>query len=238
MEQLIKIQDFYPNYKEENKMAFYPFPNERFDLGSENRFVTDIQRALNVAETGIFDFLTMCHVVVHKFQNGLNHNDPTVDQETWNSIFKPEDQPTNEQAANLREATGGTDRAPADQREGVATVGSVPRTDEAGATGGTDTTPAPAPEANPEGNPEATTNGTTSATDENIPAPAQPDTNPDAPREDMPTVTAEEQQAQGAPAGGFTAAPTEDSANTPSPAEQAAGAQSTEQEEEGGTATP
>jgi hypothetical protein len=207
-------------------MAFYPFPNERFDLGSENRFVRDLQNKLNVAETGIFDFLTMCHVVVHKFRNGLNHHDPTVDQETWNSIFQIDDQPDNQRAADLRTATGGTERATVDQRDGVAAVGSVPRTDEAGATGGTDTTPAPAPEENPDGNPEATTTGVTSATDENISAPANPDTNPDKPREDQPTVTAEEQQAQGAPAGGYTAAPTADSANTPSPAEQAAGAES------------
>ena len=203
-------------------MAFYPFPNERFELGSDNRFVRDIQRALNVAETGIFDFLTMCHVVVHKFQNGLNHHDPSVDQETWNSIFQRNEE-DNRTAAERREATGG------EQRDGVATVGSVPRTDEAGATGGTDTTPAPAPEENPDGNPEATTTGTTTATDENIPAPAQPDTDPDKPREDMPTVTAEEQQAQGAPAGGFTAAPTEEAANDPSPAEKAAGAESADQ---------
>jgi len=210
-------------------MARYPFPNERFELGSENRYVRDLQNALNVAETGIFDFLTMCHVVVHKFRNGLNHHDPSVDQDTWNSIFKIENQPDNRRAADLREATGGTGRAPAVPLDGVAVVGSVPRTDEAGATGGTDTTPAPAPEANPDGNPEATRTGTTSATDENIPAPAQPDTDPDKPREDMPTVTAEEQQAQGAPAGGFTAAPTEEAANDPSPAEKAAGAESADQ---------
>jgi len=203
-------------------MAFYPFPNERFDLGSESRFVRDIQNALNVAETGVFDFLTMCHVVVHKFKHGLNHHDPAVDGETWNSIFKIENEPDNTRAAERREATGGSEISPAVPFDGIATVGSVPRTDEAGATQRTTDT---APDQT-EGNPEATTTGTTSATDENISAPANPDTNPDAPREDQPTVTAEEQQAQGAPAGGFTAAPTENASNDPSPAEKAAGAES------------
>jgi hypothetical protein len=202
-------------------MAFYPFPNERFDLGSENRFVRDLQNALNIAETGIYDFLTMCHVVVHKFRNGLNHHDPSVDQETWNSIFKIENQPDNSQAASLREATGGTERSPMD---GIATTGSVPRSDDNGTAAGE----AAAPAAD-EGNPEATTTGVTSATDENIPAPAQPDENPDKPREDMPTVTAEEQQAQGAPAGGYTAAPTDNAVNDPSPAEKTAGAESADQ---------
>jgi len=213
-------------------MAIYPFPNERLDLGTESRFVRDLQNALNVAETGVYDFLTMCHVVVHKFRNGLNHHDPSVDQETWNSIFKVNNQDDNRGAAERREATGGTDRAPADDnpRDGVAAVGSVPRTDDAGATGGRDATPAPARESDQnEGNPEATETGITSATDENIRTEAQPDTNPDAPREDQPTVTAEEQQAQGAPAGGFTAAPTADASNTPSDPERAAGAESADE---------
>lgn len=201
-------------------MAFYPFPNERLDLGSESRFVRDLQNALNVAETGVFDFLTMCHVVVHKFRHGLNHHDPAVDGETWNSIFQITNEPDNTRAAERREATGGDEFSPAVPFEGVATVGTLPRTDEAGATART-------PDRDPaEGNPEATTTGTTTATDENIPAPAQPDTNPDKPREDMPTVTAEEQRAQGAPAGGYTAAPTEEASNTPSDPERAAGAES------------
>jgi hypothetical protein len=213
-------------------MAIYPFPNERLDLGTESRFVRDLQNALNVAETGVYDFLTMCHVVVHKFRNGLNHHDPSVDQETWNSIFKNTNQDDNNQAADRRDATGGTDRSPAtgSPRDGVATVGSVPRTDDAGATGGADNNPTPDGNRNTdEGNPEATRTGVTSATDENIPAPAQPDTNPDKPREDVPTVTAEEQQAQGAPAGGFTAAPTADASNTPSDGERAAGAESADE---------
>lgn len=63
-----------------------PFPQVILALGESNPFVRDVQRALNIVETGVFDFLTMCHVVVHKFNHGLNHADPTVDHNTWNSI--------------------------------------------------------------------------------------------------------------------------------------------------------
>jgi hypothetical protein len=232
-------------------MANIPFPNERIDLGVSEPFIRDLQNALNVAETGVYDFLTMCHVIVHKFRHGLNHNDPTVGSETWNSIMQAahgvspeqaaeqaaaqtpaptpaeEENPNaedNRDAAARRAATGGTERAPIDEtpRAGVATVGQIDRTG--------DTAPDTA---------AATTTGTTNATDENIPSIANPATNPDAPRPDQPTVTADEQQATGGNAGGYTAAPTDTSANTPSPAEQAAGVQSTEQEQEGGNnATP
>src|SRR5689334_3799166 len=202
-------------------MANIPFPNERIDLGVSEPFIRDLQNALNVAETGVYDFLTMCHVIVHKFRHGLNHQDPTVGAETWNSIMEaahgksPEEaaneaaaaapaapaaaegvEPnadTNAEAAARRAATGGTERAPvtAAPEIGVATVGQI------GNTGGNVDT---------NENYRATTTGTTNATDENIPPVANPATNPDAPRPDQPTVTAEEQQQGGGVAGGYTAA--------------------------------
>jgi hypothetical protein len=219
-------------------MARIPFPNEKIDLGTQAPWIRDFQNALGAAETGVYDFLTMCHVIVHKFKNGLNHQDPTVDQSTWNSVMDKAhgvDQPNargdqapdpaatagaedNRAAADRREATGGTERSP---RDGIATVGQINRTDDNAA---------------PDQNYRATTTGATNATDENTPPISRPDTNPDAPREDQPTVTAGEQQAAGGVAGGYTAAPTDNAANAPSPAEQAAGVQSTEQENNGGGA--
>src|SRR4051812_18331485 len=104
-------------------MARFPFPNERLNLGSDSRFVRDLQRSLRIAETGVFDFLTMCRVVVHKFENGLNHNDPTVDEETWNDIFNKDN---NNNGGEQTEP--GNRPAAAGDREGVATVGQLPRT--------------------------------------------------------------------------------------------------------------
>ena len=54
-------------------MANIPFPNQKIDLGTQSNFISDLQNALNIAETGVYDFLTMCHVIVHKFRHGLNH---------------------------------------------------------------------------------------------------------------------------------------------------------------------
>jgi hypothetical protein len=186
----------------------YPFPNVHLSLGSNNRFVADLQRALGLAETGLFDFLTLAHVVVHKFRNGLNHDEPIVDHATWDSIFN-RNQNNNEQ--NRNNDTGG-DRPEgpgANATPSPATTGQINRTQENEGPGRA----------------AATTTGNTNATDENIPAPAQPDTNPDRPREDMPTVTAEEQQATGGPAGGNAAVPTENDTNTPAPPSLNAGAE-------------
>lgn len=182
-------------------MATYPFPNENIQLGTTGRFVRDLQEALNIAQTGVYDFLTMAKVVVHKFEAGLNHNDPSVDEKTWNSIF------------NRNDNQGGGENA----NPGVATVGSINRGGNPQPTTDTDN-----------GNPRATTTGVTNATDENIATNAQPDTNPDKPREDQPTVTAADQARTNQPAGGFTAAPTDTVSNQPSPAETAAGATSAE----------
>jgi hypothetical protein len=236
-------------------MANIPFPNERIDLGVNEPFIRDLQNALNVAETGVYDFLTLCHVIVHKFRHGLDHNDPTVNANTWNSIMEtahgqspeaaaneaarggnnPEadrpEEPADDtpRAAEERAAGGDTDRAAADDRrdetprDGVATTGQIDRNG-----GNVDTAQ----------NYRATTTGVTNATDENTPPAARPDTNPDAPRDDQPTVTAADQEREGGNAGGYTATPTDGSGNTPSPAEQAAGVQSTEQEENGGENTP
>jgi hypothetical protein len=199
-------------------MANYPFPNQKLELGSTGRFVTDLQRELGIAVTGVFDFLTMCKVAVHKFESGLNHNDPTVGAETWNTIFNRGDNAQggggDNAGANDRRDNNPANPAPAAaaDREGVATRGEVQRnrdTDE--------------PTTN--GNPRATTNGNTVATDENTPAAA---VETDRPREDQPTVTASEQQAAGGPAGGYAAAPTEQTPNAPTPTAQAAGAESAE----------
>lgn len=197
-------------------MAKIPFPNTRIELGTQAPWIRDFQNALGAAETGVYDFLTMCHVVVHKFQHGLNHQDPTVDQATWNSVM---DQAHGGADQGNAAAAADENRAPA---AGVATVGQINRTDDTAAA---------------DQNYRATTTGTTNATDENTPPAAQPDTNPDRPREDQPTVTAGEQQAAGGVAGGYTAAPTDHAANTPNPAEAAAGVQSTQQEDRG-TAAP
>lgn len=70
----------------DNQKDFVPFPQVELALGQANDFVRHIQKGLNIVENGVFDFLTMCNVVVHKFQHGLDHNDPTVDKATWNSI--------------------------------------------------------------------------------------------------------------------------------------------------------
>ena len=162
----------------------------------------------------------MCHVIVHKFRHGLNHHDPTVDQETWNSIFQRD---PNAPAAAAPTPAPAAAINPAAPPAGIATTGQINR----------DQVPDPAATI------AATTTGTTTATDTNIPPLAQPDTNPDAPRQDQPHITADQQQAQGGNAGGYTATPTDIGANVPSPAEQAAGIRSTEQQEEqGGAATP
>jgi len=226
-------------------MARYPFPNQKLELGSTGRFVADLQRELNVAVTGVFDFLTMCKVVLHKFENGLNHQEPTVNEETWNSIFKNNEVQEGDQAAENTREVDDTPRAT------LATFGQIPR-EQADDNRGDDNenrpdvttpdlptaAPAPAGEDNNDGNTEATLNGTTSATDENGPAAANP-ANGDAPREDQPTTTAEEQQNQGGPAGGYTATPTETAANSPSPAESDAGAESAQAEDNGpGIAAP
>lgn len=176
----------------------YPFPNVQLDLGTASPFVKDVQRALGIVETGVYDFLTMCHVVVHKFEHGLNHNDPTVGPHTWDSIFSTD---RGKQIAG-EVAHGGGAAAELNQAtpEGVATIGQMPRTE----TAAEPLRAAAAP----------TATGTTNATDENIPAAAQPDTNPDKPRTDQPTVTAAEQEAQGGPAGGTAAHPTADDENT------------------------
>jgi hypothetical protein len=213
-------------------MARYPFPNQKLELGSTGRFVTDLQRELDIAVTGVFDFLTMCKVVLHKFENGLNHNEPTVNEETWNSIFKNNEvQEGDNNAENTRDDATPDPRATAapGDREGVATVGSVPRTADAADNQTTGDDEA--------GNPRATTTGVTDATDNNIARAAQPDTNPDAPRQDQPTVTADEQQATGGPAGGYSSAPTETASNEPSPAAADAGAESAD-DNGPGTATP
>jgi len=177
----------------------YPFPNIQFDLGTVSPFVKDVQRALGIVESGVYDFLTMCHVVVHKFHNGLNHNDPTVGAHTWASIFSTD---RGQQVAG-EVAHGGGAAAELNQAtpEGVAIVGQIPRTENPAA-------PVPVTAA-------PTTTGTTIATDENIPVAAQPDTNPDKPRTDQPTVTAAEQQAQGGAAGGVETHPTDTKENVP-----------------------
>lgn len=188
----------------------YPFPHIRFDLGTASPFVKDLQRALGIVETGVFDFLTMCHVVVHKFNHGLNHNDPTVGEHTWTSIFSTDQ--GKQVAGEVAHGGGAAAEMNAATPEGVATIGQMPRSEPAAEA----TTPiaAAAP----------TTTGTTNATNENIPIAAQPDTNPDEPREDQPTVTAQEQQAQGGAAGGAATHPTEEDPNardfTPDPAVQ------------------
>lgn len=233
-------------------MANIPFPNEEISLGKSAPWIRDLQNALNVAETGVFDFLTMAATVVHKFKHGLNHENPVVDSTTWNSIMQAAHGQTPEQAANeraaaggtdnaepaaadnqeaaaRREATGGTDRSPAPDRAaaapetGVATVGQINRTG-----GDVDQTQ----------NYAATTTGTTSATDENIPPIANPATNPDAPRPDQPTVTAADQAREGGVAGGYTAAPTDTTANAPTAPAQAAGVESSQQEDNGQGKSP
>jgi hypothetical protein len=148
----------------------------------------------------------MAKVVVHKFEHGLNHQDPNVDQDTWNSIFNR----GGDQGGNNPQDTNGAAATP-----GVATIGQVNRGGDTNNNNGQDN-----------GNPRATTTGVTNATDENIATNGQPDTNPDKPREDQPTVTAADQARTEQPAGGYTAAPTDEIANQPSPAEAAAGATS------------
>jgi hypothetical protein len=203
-------------------MANYPFPNENINLGTSGRFIRDLQEALNIAQTGVYDFLTMAKVVVHKFEHGLNHQDPNVDQLTWNSIFnRGEDQGGNDRGNNNRDDRGGAAATP-----GVATVGQINRAGNTDNNGGDDN-----------GNPRATTTGVTNATDENIATNAQPETNPDKPREDQPTVTAADQARTEQPAGGFTAAPTDTVSNQPSPPEAAAGATSAETPNEPGGTT-
>src|SRR5436309_2651754 len=134
-------------------MAKIPFPNEKIDLGTQEPFIRDLQNALNIAETGVYDFLTMCHVIVHKFRHGLNHHDPTVDQETWTSVM---DQVKTPEPAPAPEPGGGNNAAA--PTPGVATIGQINRD--------------PDPAA-PDENYRATTTGTTNATDENIPPIAQ-----------------------------------------------------------------
>ena len=190
-------------------MANYTFPNVDLSLGANNHFVRDIQRALNIAETGVYDFLTMAAVVVHKFKNGLNHNDPTVGPNTWDSIFgtnsTPEDATRNERNDN-------PDRQPAIPETRAVTTGQVNRDDIRTAEDNVTTQPAGTNPAAPGAGPTAT--GTTDATPAN-----QPDTGNDAPRDDQPTTTAEEQQQQGGPAGGT--GPRDETAGTELPSESA-----------------
>ena len=195
-------------------MAFYPFPNQKLELGSAGRFVSDLQRELGIAVTGVFDFLTMCKVALHKFENGLNHSDPSVDHETWNSIFN-KNNPNHE--AQTPENIGGN--------AGIATVGQVPRTEEAQrqqnnpftVTPPTPTAAAPTPQATPDP-------GASLAAAAKAAAP-----NEDQPRQDMPSITATEQKATGGPAGGFSAAPTDTVNNEPTPGATAAGVTSADE---------
>src|SRR4051812_14907112 len=93
-------------------MANIPFPNERIDLGVNEPFIRDLQDALNVAETGVYDFLNLCHVIVHKFRHGLDHNDPTVNANTWNSIMETAHGQSPEDAANEAARGGGENDRP------------------------------------------------------------------------------------------------------------------------------
>jgi hypothetical protein len=205
-------------------MANYTFPNVDLSLGANNHFVRDIQRALNIAETGVYDFLTMAAVVVHKFKNGLNHNDPTVGPNTWDSIFgtnsTPEDATRNERTdngngtdnRNADGTPGNPDRQPAIPETRAVTTGQVNRDDIRTAEDNVTTQPAGTNPAAPGRGPTAT--GTTDATDRN-----QPNTGDDAPRDDQPTTTAEEQQQQGGPVGGT--GPRDETAGTELPSESA-----------------
>src|SRR4051812_39202123 len=85
-------------------MVKYAFPNIFIGLGSDNEYVKDLQRKLGILETGVFDFLTMAHVVVHKFRNGLNHDEPIVDQTTWDSIMGVDSNPANYNTPDIETA--------------------------------------------------------------------------------------------------------------------------------------
>jgi len=196
-------------------MVKYSFPNIFLGLGTDNQYVKDLQRELGVIETGVFDFLTMAHVVVHKFRNGLNHEEPVVDQATWDSIMgvdsnqlntntpdiekreAPDNTAPNDEVTARRNATGGTVRADQntfDPESGVSTpAGSL-------ADRSADV-PSQSTVATPQGedNAPTTVTGVTTATPENTPDEANPDTNPDTPRTDQPTVTAEDQERTGSP---------------------------------------
>ena len=82
-------------------VASYAFPNVYIGIGSSNDFVKDIQKVLGLEVSGEFDFVTMCYVTVHKHKNGLNHADPVVDQETWNTLFKVDPTPTTQTSTDL-----------------------------------------------------------------------------------------------------------------------------------------
>jgi hypothetical protein len=200
-------------------MVKYSFPNIFLGLGSDNEYVRDLQRELGVIETGIFDFLTMAHVVVHKFKNGLNHEEPIVDQTTWDSIMgvdsnelntntpdiekntavNPEDVAPTDEVTARRMATGGN--AVADENNFDPNTGGISTPAGSLADRSADV-PSQSTVATPQGedNAPTTVTGVTTATPENTPPEASPETNPDSPRTDQPTVTAEDQERTGSPA--------------------------------------
>ena len=197
----------------------YTFPNVFLGMGVDNEFVRDLQRGLGIEPSGVFDFLTMCYVVCHKHKRGLNHEEPIVDRETWDSIFSVDSSVNNVESPELQQeyvdTTGSLGAASTSPRPDVtddntttaaeqeerdqATTGIPPQDDAQPAAAddvtGTDT--ADNTVSTYPANTDVSTAPTTDATDENAPAAAQPDT--DTPVTDANTTTAEEQQAAGAP---------------------------------------
>jgi hypothetical protein len=181
-------------------MVKYSFPNLFIGLGSDNEYVKDLQRKLGILETGVFDFLTMAHVVVHKFRNGLNHEEPIVDRETWDSIM----------GVDSSQADVNTPDIEPRRTPNVDTVNEHDTNFDRGGVSAPNTgaiadrsadVPAQNTVATAQGDDNAptTVTGVTTATPENTPEVARPDTNPDSPRTDQPTITAQDQANQNQP---------------------------------------
>lgn len=185
-------------------MVKYSFPNIFIGLGSDNEYVKDLQRKLGIIETGVFDFLTMAHVVVHKFRNNLNHEEPIVDRETWDSIMGTDSssadvnmsdiEPTPDSNADEQGRTGNQHETDTD-RGGVSSPNTGAIADRSADVPAQNTVAT----AQGDNNAPTTITGVTTATPENTPEEARPDTNPDKPREDQPTITAEDQERQTQP---------------------------------------
>jgi hypothetical protein len=204
----------------------YAFPNVFIGMGTDNEFVRDLQRGLGLDPSGVFDFLTMCYVVVHKHKQGLNYEEPIVDRNTWDSIFGVDSSTNDINAPEVNQddfvsqpnaGDEGTGAAATDPRTPITDANTTTAEEQnadnvTGAdTADTTVTSTPAPDVTP-----TPTAPNTTATDENAPATADPDTA--TPRTDANTTTAEEQQASGAPTPNTDGTPTTD----PTPSEPAA----------------
>jgi len=204
----------------------YAFPNVFMGLGTDNEFVRDLQRGLGLDPSGVFDFLTMCYVVVHKHKQGLNYEEPVVDRLTWDSVFGVDSSQNDVNAPEVNQddfvsqpnatdegigAAATEPRAPiTDANTTTAAEQNEQQNDVTGADTAGDTV------ATYPANPENTTAPNTTATDENAPATADPEE--PTPVTDANTTTAEEQQASGAPTPNTDGTPETD----PTPSEPAA----------------